>query len=596
MENKFDSGLNLINNIPQELINKLPSIAENQAINKGKIEVVILFGQNIEEVERAVSAIGGEFENLGFGYGIVTIEPNKIRDLGAIESIQYIELPKVLFTSDIGSNRASCVITAWENYNLTGKGTLVGVIDSGIDYTHPAFRNDDGSTRIEYIYDLSAEGRVYTKEEINNALKAQNPYEVVPERDDNGHGTHVTGIAAAGGRINRDNYGVAYEASIIMVKVTRFGSANFALSTQIMRGIKFLIDKEAELKQPLSINISLSTNDGAHNGSSLLEQYIQTITELERVAIVVAAGNEGAAAHHASGDLSQNVNIPLSIANNERGIVLQLYKPLLSRISIEIKDPSAHNSGEIIIEEGFKQVRIPGCDILVYDTGPKPFDIDGEVTISLAPIRETLIGGTWSLTIRLKNQYSGIYDMWIPISEGLNPNTRFLNPDIYNTLGIPATTEGVIAVGSYNYKSNNISVFSGRGNNRNAPYIKPDIVAPGENIMSAIPNGRFDTKTGTSMAAPQVTGICALLLEWAIVKGNDAFLYGDRLKYYLDVGANKNIPELSFPNPIWGYGKVCIGETLRSISDVIESLGGMIRGENEFYESNINGIYIRIPK
>lgn len=596
MESKLSSGFNLISNIPKELINKLPGIAESQAINKGKIEVVLLFGQRTEETKSAVESLDGEFEDLGYGYGIATIDPSRLLELGNVKSIQYIELPKVLFTSDLGSNRASCVLPMWNNYKLSGKGSIVGVIDSGIDYTHPAFRNDDGTTRIEYIYDLSAGKRVYTKSEINEALKAADPYSVVNERDDTGHGTHVTGIAAAGGRINRENYGVAYEASIIMVKVTRYGNANFALSTQIMRGIKFLLDKKDELNSPLSINISLSTNDGAHNGSSLLEQYINTITKLERVAIVIAAGNEGAQAHHSSGALSEELEIPLSIANNERGLILQLYKPLLSKISIQIKDPTGSDSGEIAIEEGFKQIRIPRCSILIYDTGPKPFDIDGEITISLSPVINTLVGGAWTLILRLKNEYKGYYDMWIPIAESLNPNTRFLNPDNNNTLGIPATTEGVISVGSYDYRTNNISVFSGRGRIRNASYIKPDVVAPGENIISTVPNRGFDSKSGTSMATPHVTGICALLLEWAIVKGNDPFLYGDRLKYYLDIGAIKDIPNLMFPNPTWGYGKVCGANTLDAVNNTVLSLGGGIRGREEEVEYMVNNLFVRIPK
>ncbi len=134
-----------------------------------------------------------------------------------------------------------------------------------------------------------------------------------------------------------------------MVKTTRYGFLNFALSTQIMRGIKFLVDKSNEMNKPLAINISLSTNDGAHNGTSLLEQYIETICRLERVAIVIAAGNEGDAAHHVGGELSDINVIPLSVSDSERALSLQLYKPLLVDISIEIENPLGEKSGEIVI-------------------------------------------------------------------------------------------------------------------------------------------------------------------------------------------------------------------------------------------------------
>ena len=163
------------------------------------------------------------------------------------------------------------------DYGLLGEGTVIGFIDSGIDYTHPAFRNEDGTTRIDYIYDLSLGGTIYNRQLINQALNSPDPSSVVPSYDLIEHGTHVAGIACAGGNISPQYYGVAPKSSIIMVKCTR---GNFALSTQIMRGLKFLVDKGKELNKPLTVNISLSTNDGAHNGSSLLEQYINTVATL----------------------------------------------------------------------------------------------------------------------------------------------------------------------------------------------------------------------------------------------------------------------------------------------------------------------------
>lgn len=398
------------------------------------------------------------------------------------KAIQYIELPKSLILTDQGSNRAACVDRVRNTYSINGEGIVIGFIDSGIDFTHPAFINDDGTTRIEYIYDLTQNpSKEYDKATINRALGESDPYSVVPVEDLTGHGTHVAGIACAGGRIDRRYYGVAPKSSIMMVKS---GRGYFSLGTSVMRGLKFLVDKSKELNMPLVVNMSLSTNDGAHDGSSLLEQYIGTIANHERVTIVVAAGNEGDAAHHVGGPLQKVNNIDFDIAAGERVVFLNLYKSILPNISIELIAPTGASSGEVVVEEGYKEGVISGNRYRVFTTGPKPFDMSGEISISLYSNAQFIIEGVWRIVIRVLNEYDGIYDMWLPISEGLNVNTKFLQPEINNTLGIPATVDSVISVGSYNYLSNNISSFSGRGRPTMYFEVKPEMVAPGRNYIS----------------------------------------------------------------------------------------------------------------
>ena len=486
--------------------------------------------------------------------------------LANVQSIQYIELPKNLYTTDATSNRASCVTTARDEYSISGEGVLVGFIDSGIDYTHPAFRNDDGTTRIEFIYDISENGRIYDSVEINTALQSSSPSSIVTSFDSTGHGTHVAGIACAGGRINSSFYGVAPKSSIAMVKSTR---GQYALSTNIMRGIKFLIDKGKQVNKPLVINISLSTNDGAHNGTSLLEQYISTIATLERVTIVIAAGNEGDAAHHVGGELFGEKVIYVNVAEDEMGIVLNLYKPVLSNLGIRIISPTGVNSGEIIIKEGYVEGNIGRDRYQIFYTGPKPFDLIGEISIAINTNLNYISSGQWELRLFLLNEYSGVFDIWLPISEGLNKNTKFLQPTVLNTLGIPATVTNIIAVGSYNYLTNNISSFSGRGRPTMFRPIRPDLVAPGEDIYSAAPNRSFDIKSGTSMATPNVSGIAALMMEWGIIKRNDPYLYGERLKYYLVVSARRPRSDINYPDPSWGYGEVCLNSAIETLINTI---------------------------
>ena len=558
MENKAKVGIDFINTIPKQI---LTSLIEQYSPNNGEIELVVLYGDNFLRFKNSVDAIGAKVEDLGYGFGILIIKVSDLNRIIELEGLQYIELPKILYTSAYDSNRASCIPSVWNNYNLTGEGILVGFLDTGIDYTHNAFKDDEGNTRIEYIYDLE-NGVVYDKNKINEALKSEDPFSIVPEIDLSGHGTHVAGIACAGGNINFDNYGVAYKSSIAMVKITGENSLRAALSTQLMRGLKFLMDKSNEINKPLVVNISLSTNDGSHNGSSLLEKYIQTFTQLQKAVIVVAAGNEGNSAHHVGGKMKKEEDLDLNIGDGEKGIILDFFKPVLVDVSVEVISPTGISTGPMGLSESYKERFVGREKIVVYSTGPKPFDIQGQTTISILPLGDTITSGGWRIIVRKLNNYEGYFDVWLPIAEGLNERTRFLQPSVYNTLGIPATVEGVISVGSYNFLNNNLSAFSGRGVVRPEWLIKPDLVAPGENILSTVEEQGFDTKSGTSMAAPQVSGICALLFEWGIIRNNDPFLYGERIKYYLITGAKRTIFGVAYPNPDLGYGFVCLDRTM----------------------------------
>ena len=567
---KIDASIGLLTNVPQRIVDKLINKLGINEDESNKIEVTILYRSSVDEIKNLVEELGGEFQDLGFNFAIINILIENIYKISNSGYVQYIELPKSLYESDLSSLIASCVPQAVSTYNVSGKGVLVGFIDSGIDYTHAAFMNNEGNTRIEYIYDLSNKGAVYNKIQIDEAIKSSDPYSVVPEIDDTGHGTHVAGIACGGGRIPTEYKGVAPDASIAMVKGAR---GRWVLSSQIMKGLKFLLDKSKELNMPLVVNMSLSTNNGAHNGSSLLEQYISVIANLEMITIVIAAGNEGDTSHHVGGMFEKTQTKSFVIASDESSVVINIYKSILPDISINIKDPSGISSGNIMIQEGYFQGSIGRNRYDIYVAGPKPFELESEVQISLSPLSlDYLVEGVWNIEINVLNDYEGRYSIWLPISEGLNRLTKFLEPNYFNTLGIPATVDNIIAVGSYNSKTMTLSSFSGRGAKDGENKIRPDIVAPGEDIIGPIPNGGYDKKTGTSMAAPQVTGICALFAEWGLVKRNDPYLYGQRLKYYLVKGANRARRDVIYPNPSWGYGTICAFDSFYMLENTLNAI------------------------
>lgn len=571
MENGSGGTLDLLMNVPKELRDKIINSYNYEDPEGSQVELIVLYGANPQALKVKIESLGGTFEDLDYGYGIITIAGNRIPELFGIREINYIEIPKNLYLSFEPSNRASCVLEANSSYNLLGEGILVGFVDSGIDYLNPAFKTESGETRIEYIYDLAVNGAVYNREKINEAIKSNNPYSIVPHVDGIGHGTHVAGIACAGGDIPRRYYGVAPKSSIAMVKLTRETNKSNAKSTQLMRGVKFLVDKAYELNKPLVINLSFSTNDGAHNGGSLLEQYISIIANSQRVTMAIAAGNEGDRAHHAGGPLRGIQKIQFNVGAEEQVIIIQLYKSFLNEVTLKLTAPNGRTTNDLRLVNNVNTGVLLRDLYFIYNTGPTPFNINGEILIVIAGRENRFItNGVWTMELSTTTNYRGRYDMWLPIAEGLSLDTRFLNPNVNNTLGIPGTVENVITVGSYNYSNYTISSFSGRGNAELNP-VKPDLVAPGENIESTTTSGGFAPLSGTSMATPAVAGACALLMEFGIVKGRDPYLFGERLKYFLVKGANRTRVDIEYPDNSWGYGTLCVEGALRVWEDEVVS-------------------------
>ncbi len=529
---------------------------------------------------------GIRVDELAAGYAVLVVPESRIDQVSAMEQIVYIEKPKRLFFASNMARAASClstiqtssgsgtggvgagagVISGLES-GLTGRGVLVAVIDSGIDYFHPDFRNPDGTTRIGLLADQDRD-RIYTREEINAALETgsrSSALELVPSTDPSGHGTAVAAIAAGNGREGNGVYrGVAYESELMVVKLGTPLTDSFPRTTQLMKALDLVVRRARDMNRPLAVNISFGNTYGSHDGTSLLETFINDMSNIGRNVIVAGTGNEGTGAGHRAGSLvmGQEENAQLSIAPYETGMGVQLWKSYVDQFSIRLVTPSGEVIGPIDSRLGPQTLRYGGTRILIYYGKPSPFSRAQEVYFDFLPVRDYLDSGIWTFRLTPERIVTGRYDMWLPSRGLLNPSTRFLRPVPETTLTIPSTAANVISVGAYDDSYRAYADFSGRGFTRQTQQVKPDLAAPGVDIVTARRGGGYEAVTGTSFAAPFVTGSAALLMQWGILQGNDPFLYGEKVKAYFTRGA-RHLPGYDvWPNERLGWGALCVRDSL----------------------------------
>lgn len=530
-------------------------------------DLIVRYSGSLDEL-RALGAGVVELQN---EYAVVTIREDLIDRLTQFPQIEFVEKPKRLFFAVENEKRASCIPPVQRPpLNLTGRGVLVGVIDSGIDYANPVFRNGDGTTRIRNLWDQSLSenppegyliGTEYTSEQINEALRQptiEQRRQLVPSQDISGHGTAVAGVAAG----NSDDYrGVAYESDLIVVKLGLPRLNGFPRTTELMQAIDYVIRKALEYQQPIAINLSFGNTYGAHDGNSLLEQFIQDAANRWKNVICIGTGNEGNTAGHVSGILDENeqVEIELAVQENETGLNVQIWKAYYDLVDILLEAPSGVRIGPIQEILGSQRFRVGETEILLYYGEPSPYTIDQEIYIDFLPRTDYINSGIWRIVLIPREIISGNYALWLPSESVLNEGTEFLSPSVQGTLTIPSTAFRTIGVGAYNSATMTYADFSGRGAGAR---IKPDLVAPGVNIRAPIPGGSFGEFSGTSFATPFVTGSAALLMQWGIVDGNDPFLYGEKVKAYFQRGARQILGFEKYPNQTVGYGALCVENSL----------------------------------
>ena len=565
MENVLNLALDAT---PQEL-------ARSEDLNVGfdsteKIwELIVKYSGSLT----GLSSLGVTVTELLNEYAILTVPESLVERLALVPEIEYIEKPKRLFFSVNQGKAASC-IPAVQNarYDLYGDGVLVALLDSGVDYAHPDFRNEDGTTRILALWDQTIPGRPpegyrigteYTQQEINEALAADTEsarYALVPSRDVSGHGTRVLGIAAGNGRASGGRYrGIASRSPILAVKLGMPREEGFPRTTELMQGLDYCIRKALELRLPVVVNISIGNTYGAHDGTSLLETYIADIANVWKSVICIGTGNEGYAAGHAAGILQERTTetVELAVGEYETAFSIQIWKSYLDEVDITLISPGGRRAGPIQKLLGAQRFVLEETEILLYYGEPSPYSQSQEIYLELLPRGDYVDTGIWTLELADGEIRDGHYHIWLPSSAALNGGTRFLRASADTTLTIPSTARRIAAIGAYDSRTLTYADFSGRGGTCDLRE-KPVLVAPGVRILTTAPGGTYAEVTGTSFATPFATGAAALLLQWGIVDGNDPYLYGEKAIAFLKKGTRPLPAYAEYPNPEVGWGTLCV--------------------------------------
>lgn len=541
-------------------------------------ELIVKYSGTLEAVRQTARSV----TELLNGYAVIVIEEERIGQLAQLPEVEFIEKPKKLyFQTDVG-RQVSCIdIVQDMPLSLRGKGTLIGIVDSGIDYENAEFRNEDGTTRIVSLWDQSVNGRPpagylagteYTREQIDAALATEDKEvrrQMVKTSDVSGHGTAVAGIAAENGRGSegRRFRGAAPEAELIIVKMGAPREGGFPRTTELMRGVDYIVRKAVELRRPVAINISFGNTYGSHDGTSLVERFLNDIADMWKNVICIGSGNEGASAGHVSGKVRRQISetVELAVQQREPALSIQIWKSYVDEMGVSVISPSGRQAGPFYEFLGAQRYILGDTELLIYYGEPKPYSVKQEIYLSLLPGKQYIESGVWKIVLTPGRIVDGEYQMWLPTQTSLNMGTAFLQPNSMSTLTIPSTASLAVTVAAYDARTFSYADFSGRGPAgmyEGENVLKPDIAAPGVRVTAPVPGGGYQSFSGTSFAAPFVTGSAALLMEWGIVRGNDPYLYGEKVKAYLRKGAKQLAGYERWPNALLGYGALCVRDSL----------------------------------
>lgn len=543
------------------------------ALDESYADFIVRHDQNVGEIFSDFSE--DYIQRIDGTYAVLYTPLSELNGLG-VDSYTYNTIPNC-FTYMDSQALAASRITNLQNHpylNLQGRNTAIAVIDSGIDYTHPAFLSYE-RTRIAYLWDQRIPsdnstvpyGSVYTEEQINAALQSEDPWEIVPSRDENGHGTFMAGIAAGTPEPTEEFSGAAPEATLIIVKLKPAKNylrefyflpegVDYYQENDIMFGISFALECARQLQMPLVICIGLGNNQGTHQGKNPLALYMDSVTRNPQTAVTVAAGNEGNSRRHYMGEIQpqeRNVTVEMRVGEEERGFFVEFWGSSLYLYRVRLQSPS----GEIL---DVSTIRGTGTQTLSFvfvetkvEVGYSAIELQSGSTLIFFRFISP-VAGIWRFLVYSESLDTVEFHMWLPVHTTFRTETYFLEPSPYNTVTNPGDSEDSITVTAYDNRDQSLYLEASRGYTPNG-VVKPDLAAPGVLLTGPGSQGRYVQRSGTSVAAAQTAGAVALLMEWAVVRKNAPYLNGTSAKNYLTRAAARD-EGLTYPNPDWGYGRL----------------------------------------
>lgn len=471
---------------------------------------------------------------------------------------------------------------------LFGQGVLVAVIDTGIDYRHPAFLYNDGTSRILTMWDQTVQtgtipneftfGSEYSREQINEALKSPDPLSVVPTTDENGHGTAISSILAGSPNEQQGFSGVVPQADLVIVKLKEAKQILKQVSfvpenalcyqeSDLILGVRYAVTAAARFNRPVVICIALGSSQGGHDGRGAASAYMDHLSLLPGNGISVAAGNEGNNQRHYYNSTSAPPyynDIELRVGSSDTLFAMEFWTYAPARLSIDISSPNRESTQPVY--PGLNQCRKFNFifnQTIIYVNNIIFEEETGEQLILLR--FSNPLPGIWYLRAQSAENEAFSFHSWLPSGDLLSNDTFFLDSSPDTTITSPGNARHVLTAAAYNQLNDSILAESGRGYTRNGQ-LKPDIAAPGFELTCAVPGGLYGTATGTGAAAAHAAGIIAMVFEWGIVKGNYPRMTGNNVNRLMISGAFRN-PANTYPNNIWGYGQVDINRLFERFSN-----------------------------
>lgn len=545
----------------------------------GEVPKAEVFVKVIDREKKAeLEQVGLEIATFAGDIALASLPVTRIYAAASLENVRSIQMPG-RSTPSLNLSRVAAKVDAVHAggsglpRGYKGRGVIVGVVDSGIDWSHPDFSAAPNNTRIQWLLDYASAGTggqatEWTKAQIDAGQCAE-----IDGTGSGGHGTHVAGTAAGGGRRNAEYIGMAPESDVVFVKGIRNADSNGGFSdADVANGVSYVFAKAQSVNKPAVVNLSLGGQLGPHDGTSNYEQFLSNLVRPGNI-IVAAAGNEGADLIHLSyaatgtgaSSASQTFwvvpqqNTPASLVdmwyntgtisvgvaayldNNGQLTLLGNTQPVAPGQQAPRQDFSANVNG---VPTSLCFLTIDASTTADPNNGARHVlvKIEGNGQVDLSQV-------VWSLY----TFGTGTFDAWVVtggrFTTDSDPNQRIMPGDNNKSVGTPSTAKKVVCVGSYVSKNSwvdlngqtqqqlnpgnpnpvvptvgQISYFSSRGPARDGT-AKPDFVAPGEAILAALSSsvnpqssnvlqgGGLQKLQGTSMASPHVAGIVALMLE-----------------------------------------------------------------------------------